>query len=199
LDGTYPDAQASGLIHGPEIDFLLWLIGQGGEEPVVLGGESHGYEGFLDVDFLGEDHLSLLEGFAVGLLGLLPILLLLILNLVDGDNGRFLAFLSDGEPLLIVGEGHGSYAFGALDALEYFLSLLVQMVDHDVVANRVDHLGVVQEVDVVLDVAFEARDELGLEHDVGVAKGGRIPVPLNFFVCVIEIGDALNLSTGACC
>ena len=190
--------QASCLIDGPEVHFLLRLIGQGGEEPVILGSKGHGYEGFLDVDLLGEDHLSLLEGLAVRLLGLLPILFLLILYLVDGNDGRLLAFLSDGEPFLIVGECHGSYAFRALDTLEYFLSLLVQVVDHNVVTNGVDHLSVVQKVDVILDIAFEARDELGLEHDVGVARSG-IPVSLHFFVCVVEVGNALNLSAGGCC
>ena len=56
--------------------------------------------------------------------------------------------------------GHGSDAFSAFDARIALLSAVFNMKEDDIMAGRVDDLDVINEVDVVCDVRFEARDEL---------------------------------------
>ena len=53
-------------------------------------------------------------------------------------------------------DGHGSDAFSALDARVGFLRAVFNMKEDDIMAGRVHDLDVINEVDVVCDVRFEA-------------------------------------------
>lgn len=84
----------------------------------------------------------------------------------DRLGGRF----TNCEMLTVVAQGHGGYAFGALDAGDEFLSLVLHGVNHNVVATGVADNLVVEEEEISLDIAFVTEEELGSHCNLSVSR-----------------------------
>ena len=81
-------------------------------------------------------------------------------------------------------ESHGCDPFSAVDTLENFLLFHVGVVDDYVVANRVNHLSVVQKVNVIRYVSLKTRHKLRQESDVWSAILVAVSISLCLFIVV---------------
>ena len=147
-------SDASLLVHLPDIDHLVRLRAQRDEELIVLGAEGHRHEALVLLDLRRADDLAFLERLGVRF----PFLVAraVVVDAVDGHDGRLVTLLGHGEGAAVLCDSHRSDAFGAFDAGVRLLGLIFEVIDHDVVTRWVDHLVVVKEEDIVSDISLQS-------------------------------------------
>ena len=104
------------------------------------------------LDLGGADNFALTECFCVGFAVLAGVAL--VIDTIDSANGSLVTLLCHGEGSTVLGNSHGCDSLCSLYAWVGLLGLVLQVVDYDIVAGRVNDLIIIKEEDVVGDIGF---------------------------------------------